>query len=230
MAYDDGVLVNAYYYFASASLMATMFVPESYPVSIDSVMIHVLTEGDPYWPWPDGNHDPIGVSIYLDDGSGYPEPDPVFYTTDAAELGDWVRTDVDEVVVTSGAFWVAMNNLSDSGPYDGLGLDATTDYPANKWANESGSWAPLDLYSGDHMIRCKVFGGGRSEWLGYDGAMPAGKVSSRVARNGNPELVAGTGSVNGFSPATENPVPFDRTVHYPHILSAPGLITDQPLS
>jgi len=76
------------------------------------------------------------------------------------------------------------------------------------------------------MIRCKVFGGGRSEWLGYDGAMPAGKVSSRVARNGNPELVAGTGSVNGFSPATENPVPFDRTVYYPHILSEPGLITD----
>ncbi|MCP4584282.1 MAG: S8 family serine peptidase, partial [candidate division Zixibacteria bacterium] len=46
MAYDDGALENAYYYYDAANLMATMFVPESYPVSIDSVMIHVLTEGD----------------------------------------------------------------------------------------------------------------------------------------------------------------------------------------
>jgi hypothetical protein len=79
-----------------------MFVPASHPVSIDSVMVHVLTEGDQYWPWPDPAHDPVGVSIFLDNGSGSPEDTPVFYTEVVCNLGEWIRVDVDEILVSSG--------------------------------------------------------------------------------------------------------------------------------
>jgi subtilisin family serine protease len=61
IAYDDGALANGYYYFDDNNLMATMFTPNSWPLSIDSAIVHVLTDGDPFWPWPDGSHDPIGV-------------------------------------------------------------------------------------------------------------------------------------------------------------------------
>jgi len=227
MAYDDGVLANAYYYYAAENLMATMFVPESYPVTIDSVLVHVLTEGDPYWPWPDPVHDPVGISIYLDDGTGMPEADPVFYTTQAGEPGEWVRVDVEEITVSSGPFWVAMNNLSDFGPYDGLGLDVVTDYPANKWVREFGTWMPLDMYTGDHMIRAKVFGGDRSTWLGYDDATPAGEISSQVHQGGNSKSSAGTDMIIEAKPATKMANPISRLAYHPKVFSGPGdVITD----
>lgn len=221
MAYDDGQLENAYYYYDAENLMATMFLPESYPVVIDSVMIHVLTEGDPYWPWPDPVHDPVGISIFLDDGTGYPDPSSVFYTEVTAELGEWIRVNVDEIEVSSGAFWVAMNNLSDYGPYDGLGIDVYTDYPAHKWAREFGTWMLQDIYTGDHMIRAKVFGGGIQAWLGYDGAYPAGQVSPTVEHANNYQLVAGTRNDILSDGKIDN-----TTTYYPKLFSQEGLITD----
>lgn len=227
LAYDDGMLANAYYYYAAENLMATMFVPESYPVTIDSVMVHVLTEGDPYWPWPDPVHDPVGISIYLDDGTGMPEADPVFYTQATAELGQWIRVDVDEITVSDGAFWVAMNNLSDVGPYDGIGLDAMTDYPANKWVKEFGVWMMSDTYAGDHMIRAKVFGASRADWLGYDGATPASEVSSEVRSAGNSKAMAGTGNAVDPKPGSRSSEPLNRLAYHPRIISRPGdIITD----
>lgn len=226
MAYDDGLLVNAYYYYATANLMATMFVPESYPVSIDSVMVHVLTEGDQHWPWPDPVHDPVGISIFLDDNTGMPEAEPVFYTETTAEYGEWIRVNVDEIIVTSGNFWIAMNNLSDVGPYDGLGLDANTDYPGNKWVREDGNWGPQDTYNGDHMIRAKVFGGSRETWLGYDNATPANSISPQaVELTGNAKNIAGTGNISITSPADR--IGFNnRIAYHPNILNQPGLVTD----
>ena len=215
MAYDDGTLVNAYYYFDYANLMATMFVPQSYPVSIDSAIVHVLTDGDPYWPWPDGDHDPIGISIFLDDGSGFPEPSPVFYTEATGAPGEWIRVDVPEVMVSSGNFWIAMNNLSGGGE-EGIGLDNWTDYPGNKWAFEFGSWILQDYYSGDHMIRAKVFGGGRRFWMGYDAEMAA------AVPNGVPvslDPAGTTGSIEASKPgaASESRLAFDRMSYHPRV-------------
>ncbi len=215
MSYDDGALMNGYYYFAYDNLMATMFEPQSHPVTIDSVLIHVLTEGDPFWPWPDGNPDPIGVSIYLDNGSGMPENDPVFYTELTGELGDWVRVDVNEILVSSGNFWVAMNNLAGGGE-EGMGLDLFTDYPANKWAREFGIWGQQDIYTGDHMIRAKVFGGGRLFWMGYD-AQPAGQLPSNTPVFMDPEGTEGLSSVPLPGPASDSRVTIDRTSYYPNV-------------
>ncbi len=213
MAYDDGTVANGYYYFAFDNLMATMFVPESYPVTIDSVMVHVLTEGDQYWPWPDGTHDPVGVSIYLDDGNGMPETDPVFYAEVTCELGSWIRVDVEEVLVASGNFWVALNNV-DGGGEDGMGLDANTDYPANKWARESGVWGQQNTYNGDHMIRAKVFGGGRLAWMGYDSS-PAGEIPVNVPLFLNPEGTSGIRNPFELKDAGNSRVSNNRTAYYP---------------
>jgi subtilisin family serine protease len=191
MSFDDGALMNGYYYFAYDNLMATMFYVDT-DVTIDSVMVHVLTEGDPYHPWPDGSHDPVGISVFLDDGGGFPQTDPVYYTEVTLETpGEWLRVDVEEISVPGGtSFWVAMNNLAGGGE-DGMGLDAGTDFPGNKWARESGSWFNQDYYSGDHMIRCKVFGLAAGFWVGYDTPTPAVDRSD-VPLAGNAQLTSGS--------------------------------------
>jgi hypothetical protein len=216
MSFDDGILVNGYYYYAYDNLMATMFTPTNYPVTIDSVMVHVLTEGDQWWPWPDGSHDPVGISVYLDDGSGNPLPDPAFYTEVTLEVpGEWIRVDIEEVLVDLGSFWVAMNNLAGGGE-DGMGVDAYTDYPANKWAREGGTWMLQDYYMGDHMIRAKVFGLTLAgQWMGYDAA-PSGTVLADVPIGGNPSLVAGSGTANKAARASDSR-DLNRMVYHPRV-------------
>ncbi len=221
IAYDDGALVNAYYYYAYDALMAEMFEING-AATIDSVMIHVLTEGDPYWPWPDASPDPIGVSVYLDDGSGNPQADAAFYTEVTGELGQWVKVDVPEVEATD-RFWVAMNNIAGGGE-EGIGLDATTDYPGNKWSRMGGVWGLESNYDGDHMIRAKVFGGARSNgWLSFDSG-PKRTVPANLGVNNNR---ANTHAVVASGNSSASKI-IDRTAHYPKIMlsSDPPIITD----
>jgi len=155
IAYDDGVLANAYYYYAADNLMASRFVATA-PIEICTVFVHVLTQGDAYWPWPDGNHDPVTITVWEGDGAGYPG-DMLGDETVTCELGEWITVAFDPpLVCNDDMFWVSMNNISDTGPYDGIGLDAFTDHPENKWVREGGVWSVWDLYSGDHMIRASV--------------------------------------------------------------------------
>ncbi len=197
MAYDDGTLVNGWLFYASTNLMANMFTPSSYPVVIDSVMIHVLTEGDQWWPWPDGTHQPIGISIFLDDGNGNPLPDPEWYGEATDEPGEWIRVDVPDIEVDGGNFWIAMNNIGTYPAQEGLGLDAVTDYPANKWEYLDGVWQVQDEYDGDQMIRAKVFGNARDGWMAYDDGTPAGLISASIPQaHNNSGAAAGTGSPN----------------------------------
>ncbi|UCE66000.1 MAG: S8 family serine peptidase [Candidatus Zixiibacteriota bacterium] len=222
MTYDDGVLARGYYYINSHSvLMATMFVPASYPVLIDSVMVHVLTEGDPFWPQPDPIHDPVGISIFLDNGSGSPEDAPVFYTEVVCDLGEWIRLNVNEILVSSGNFWVAMNNLAGGGE-DCMGLDSNTDYPANKWSRVGGVWGLESLLDGDHMIRARVFGGTSvASWIGYDSS-PAFEVSPNVPINIKPELTDGSSIASRIKTAVETEINVSRTAYYP-AFSVPGI-------
>lgn len=219
MFYDDGFLANGYYYWAYDNLMATMFVPESYPVVIDSAMIHVLTEGDPYWPWPDGTHDPVGISIFLDDGSGYPESNPVFYTETTCVLGEWIRVDVDDILVENGNFWIAMNNLPGGGE-DGMGLDAYTNFPANKWAREDGDWGLQDYYPGDHMIRAMVFGGNGSSLMSYD-ASPGEEIAVNIPIFANSSLTSGISKINEISMASETWNRQNRIAYHPYLHTFP---------
>jgi hypothetical protein len=179
-------------------------------------MIHVLTEGDQYWPWPDPAHDPVGVSIFLDNGSGYPEDTPVFYEEVVCNLGEWIRVDVDEILVSSGNFWVSLNNL-DGGGEDGMGLDANTDYPANKWSRTNGVWGLESTYNGDHMIRAKVFGGtSAASWVDYDSS-PAFEVNSNVPINIKSDLTSGSSFANEIKSAVETRIDVNRMAYYPSL-------------
>ena len=155
IVYDDGMLANAYYYYASTNLSANRFVAMA-PIEICTVFVHVLTQGDPYWPWPDGNHDPVTITVWEGDGAGNPG-DILDQQVVTCELGQWITVAYDPpLICNDDMFWVSFNNNSDSGPYDGLGLDAVTNFQENKWSRLNGVWQLFTDYDGDHMIRAAV--------------------------------------------------------------------------
>ncbi len=155
LQYDDGVLGNAFYYYASDNLIANAFVAVA-PVQICSVFVHVLTQGDEYWPWPDGTHEPVQLKIFDDAGDGTPG-DMLGEFTATAELGMDIAIAIDPpIVCNTDMFWVAFNNVNDADPYDGLGLDAVSDYPQYHWVRNGGVWTNESLYDGDRMIRASI--------------------------------------------------------------------------
>jgi hypothetical protein len=161
---DDGQTVSGRYFDNDNDLMGTKF-PTENGITLDSVLVHVLTEGDPFWPWPDNTHDPIAISVFMDDGSGIPEQDPAYYTEATANPGEWIRVGVPHLVTTSN-FWVMWNNLQGGGN-DAIGLDFDTDYPQRKWARINGAWTLFDDSPGDFMIRVKEFGEIEPGWGSY---------------------------------------------------------------
>jgi len=198
IAYDDGALENAYYYFASEAIIANRFVASA-PVEICTVWVHVLTEGDPYWPWPDGNHDPVEITIWEGDGGGYPG-NMLYSEIATCEYGEWISVALDPpVVCNDDMFWVGMNNLSDSGPYDGMGLDLITDYPQNKWARQNGSWSQQDTYAGDQMIRATIVSSGRSMILTENNPTSDLAVINRAIAGGELPVPLDTEEILGFN-------------------------------
>jgi len=161
IVYDDGVIDNAYYWYASTNLSANKFVAIA-PVEVCTIFVHILTSGDPFWPWPDGNHDPVEVSVWEGDGTGQPG-NMIYSEVVTCNLGeDLVVVPSTPAISQTNDVFVGFRNLTDTGPYDGLCLDAVTDYPNNKWAYLDGAWIFGDFEGmiGDQFIRASISSAG----------------------------------------------------------------------
>ena len=156
--YDDGTLANAFYYYAAANLIASSFVAVA-PIQVCTVNVHVLTEGDPYWPWPDATHDPLHITIW-DEANGQPNSIVGEATATAAPGEELVIAFEPPVSVETDMFWVAVNNILDTDPYEGIGLDAVTDFPEHKWIRLNDVWQNTGPYDGDRMIRASIISSG----------------------------------------------------------------------
>ena len=227
LGYDDGVVIEGIYAYSKTTLMATMFVPESYPLVLDSVLIRVLAEGDTGWPWPDIHHDPLGISVFLDRGMGIPRDEPVFYTEAVSGLDGWLRIGTNNIVLTSGNFWVAVNNLSDDGPYDAMAVDDVTDFPANRWCRVNDVWGLENTFPGDFMIHALVFGADGSSILGYDNTLPAGELAPGVQYHGYDDTFVGLHNTS-IKPlrASQNQAFPSRKVYHPQLLSNRSMLLD----
>ncbi|MCP4633734.1 MAG: T9SS type A sorting domain-containing protein [candidate division Zixibacteria bacterium] len=225
MIYDDGTLANGYYYYAFDAIMANMFVPPSYPCIIDSLLIHVLTEGDEYWPWPDGTHDPVKLTVWLDSNNDGMPDDSVFFAeaTVPDGVGQWIRVDTPEIEVPNGTnFWIGMSNINGGGD-DGIGLDIITDFPAHKWSRFDGVWGLEASFEGDHMIRAKVFTNEGISGLQYDN-LPTGTrlPNSGIGLAQGGSSTHGTGAtLPGLSASEEDQFP-SPDMYFPKLVYGKG--------
>jgi hypothetical protein len=161
--YDSGRLANAFLFYDKTIRYAVRMDPAYHPAIIAQCDIHVLTNGDPYWPWPDSHHDSICVEIWLDsNGDGMPDLQETWgqwaQATGADTATITVRPPLGSIICRTGSFWVGMmeDTLAASG-YEGIGIDSVYgDNPDRyySYAPPDTSWGHgEDVYVGDLMFR-----------------------------------------------------------------------------
>ncbi|TES91089.1 MAG: hypothetical protein E3J87_08550, partial [Candidatus Cloacimonadota bacterium] len=162
ISYDDGTMANAWRWLEPLSfdsIIAKMCEPPSYPCYLKYAAVYLLSDTDPFWPWPDGTHDPVELTVWVDtDGDNIPD-NLVFRDTVCGDAiaPSWVYVvPIDTVQISNYNFWIGFNNLPGGGE-EGIGLDAATNFAANKYTGSYGGvWHTQAMQVGDEMIRAYV--------------------------------------------------------------------------
>ncbi len=148
---DDGVMVNAHAHWNGGDAWAVSYTPAIYPVLVESVQVYILSEGDPYWPWPDAVHQPFAICVW-DENTGQPGTE-VFRDTVQADgtPPSWVIT-YPNVIINSGDFWVGTEQFDNNPNCEGMGVDASYDNGPQNWFRIAGVWTQDPGLTGDLMI------------------------------------------------------------------------------
>ena len=137
--YDNGVCFTGAAFVDYNDLFAKKFTGEL-PFEICSLYVHVLTEGDTNWPWPDGHHDPCLIQIWEDGGDGMPG-EVLAETTVTCELGEWITIAYPEgLACNTESFWVSWANINDGNSFiDGIGV-CEGSWDEHDWYRTDGQW------------------------------------------------------------------------------------------
>jgi hypothetical protein len=226
---DDGTLANGWYFYDKTSQYAMKLTPTMYPAMLAQADVHVLTNGDAYWPWPESNHDTFLLKVWLDqNGDGLPD-EPAVLTHRAAATGVDTATvtyqpPTGSIMITSGSFFVGMREQDTNGTgYEGVAIDAATNWPNNQFYYFQGSWnMGVYAYPGDEMFRCW--------WLPafqHDMATTAILVPNGTADSG--AMVTPEVTVQNFGQNTETNIPVVFTMPgYSQTITIPSLGPMQP--
>jgi hypothetical protein len=148
---DDGVVVSGYSSMLANDIYAVSYTAPLYPAVVESVQVYILSEGDPFWPWPDSIHQPFAVSVY-DENGGQPGSEIFRDTVQADDVPpSWVMA-YPNVVVYSGDFWVAAEQLDTMPLCEGVGIDVSYDNGPQNWYRAGGVWTQNPPLAGDLMI------------------------------------------------------------------------------
>ncbi len=140
--YDDGYIANAFYFYDRRTRYVVRMDPAYYPAIVAQCDIHLLTNGDPYWPWPDAHHDSIYVEIWFNrDGGSVPDSPPVWSewaqasdsTSDTSTLT--VPVPLGQVICDSNSFWVGFM-MDTANPYagnEGVPMDSESNHPDHQY-------------------------------------------------------------------------------------------------
>jgi len=156
ICYNDGVMANAYAFYDAGNAWGLQVTPASAPYYVDTVKVYILSEGDPYWPWPDPTHQDFQISVF-DENGGMPGTEVFAETvnvlTDTIDpTGDtsWVYV-TPRVRINTGDFWIGHVQLSAYPNTEGQGVDASFNYGSRTWARIGGNWQNYSL-AGDLMM------------------------------------------------------------------------------
>ncbi|MFQ6609243.1 MAG: hypothetical protein ACE5D7_00440, partial [Fidelibacterota bacterium] len=156
LSYDDGALENAFYFYDTYENGYAHGMKFNVGTEFDvlSASLYILSEGDPYWPWPNSSHGPVRVMIF-DDNNGV--PGNLLFDEEATSDETGFATVYPNITGLSNAFYVIASHTEDwsaGGDPEGFGIDGGVDFPDNMFTYYEGSWETGDYlgYGGDYMI------------------------------------------------------------------------------
>jgi hypothetical protein len=149
--WDDGVINNgwAFEYLCNAWAIRGCL-PEG--SVLDSAGVYILSEGDPYWPWPDGIHQDILMQIFDNDGPGGFPGTLVFSDVTRVKPGTSHAVVYPRIAISS-AFYIANDQLTDYPDCEAQGVDAEVNHPDQMFIRMDNVWENAGhAYGGDFMI------------------------------------------------------------------------------
>ncbi len=170
ISHYSGPMVNAHAHWNGGDCWAITVDPlATGTYELWAISIYILSEGDPYWPWPNAVHEPLIVKAWADDGAGHPGTE-IYSMQDQLQpgVGSWLVHPVTGVTA-SGVIYVGNQQIQSNPNCEGMGVDAALTYPTLNWYSISGAWSPGGI-SGDLMFEALVYGdfgaGMEARWVG----------------------------------------------------------------
>ncbi|MBT5538276.1 MAG: hypothetical protein HOK29_04920, partial [Candidatus Marinimicrobia bacterium] len=190
MQYDDGVLANAFYFYDTYELGYAhgMRFDVGSTFNVEAASLHILSEGDAYWPWPDATHGPVRVLIF-DDNNGL--PGNLLFEDEATAEDGWA-TVYPGLTGLSGSFHVVGTHQEGWTDLEGFGVDGGVDHPDNMVTMQAGAWSTGDVlgYGGDYMISALVYAQGGLEPMSF-GDLPSDPFTDLSVVESIPENILG---------------------------------------
>jgi hypothetical protein len=150
--WDNGVVGDFFFWYNPGDTWAVRgCFPEE--AILDLVGVRILSEDDPYWPWPDAIHQAIEIHVYDDDG---PEGLPgtlIYNSGDVYVNPSTGYASAYPGILLNGTFYIGNCQLTSYPTCEAQAVDDSCHYPDEMFQKSGGVWSNVgDQYGGDFMI------------------------------------------------------------------------------
>ena len=174
LQYDDGIIENAFYFYRTYEDGFAHGIRFDVGGDFDvlAASLRILSEGDPFWPWPDATHGPVRVLVF-DDNNG--QPGNLIHDEEVVAQDGWA-TVYPDITGLFGSFYVIATHYDDwqtTGDPEGFCVDGSVDFADNNYTYDTGVWYVGDGgYGGDYMMAALVSSYGRVRALSHSDLPP----------------------------------------------------------
>ncbi|MFQ5906149.1 MAG: T9SS type A sorting domain-containing protein [bacterium] len=159
--FDDGTIVNAFYFTDSVSIIARRFDGSSSPVGMEWGEINTVSRGDSFYPWPDSFYDPVEITVWEEEaGTGLPKYPPIWTTVvTPSDSPAVVRIyPPDTMLATTNYIFLGMRNHEYPDGAEGLCVDGHRDFADTYRSSNGGhTWSEYGAYGDWHIRACLTY-------------------------------------------------------------------------
>jgi len=150
--WDDGVMANVGAWYDAGDKWAVRgCMPPG--ATIDSIGVYLCSEGDPFWPWPDRNHQEISLEMYDVDGAGGLPGTQLFAAISLRSPGTSHAVAYPNITTPNTAFFIVNHQLTAYPQCEGQGMDAHIDHLDQLFEQDEGIWDNYEaIVGGDFMM------------------------------------------------------------------------------
>jgi hypothetical protein len=150
--WDDGVMVNATCWYDAGNKWAIRGCMPGGSV-IDEITAYLLSENDPYWPWPDAVHQPVQMHVYDASGAGG-LPGTAVYSSGNVYVNpaNSEATAYPGLTAPQPHFYVVNEQLTYYPYCEGQGVDGAYSHTEQMFAEVAGEWQNYWTAGGDYMM------------------------------------------------------------------------------